>query len=250
MQPWTDEELGFVQDSDWPAWRLAKELGRTPGAIRSMKHKLRHGWTPKRVFPTEWSKAEDAFLFANQAMTAEEVAKHLDRTPYAIWHRRQTLKAAGVDVRMGRNWSPFYHGSRPVLAKTCTDCGYLLQASWFRAANGAITSKCTRCSFAKYREPTETNIGSTERLRLWKEKAQALTLPQATNSGKEWTEADLKILAKPELSLLEKAFLLKRTYHATQGAASKHGFLSQPTLGDPERDQWIIHNPNAAEFAA
>ena len=250
MQPWTDEDLGFVQDSEWPAWRIAEELGRTPQAVRSMRHKLRHGWSPKRALPTEWTKAEDAFLFANQSMTASEAAKHIDRTYEAILHRRKTLKAAGNDVRMGRNFSPFYHGGRSVLAKTCPDCGYLLQASWFRASNGAFRSKCTRCAFSKYQQPSGENIGSIERSRQWVEKVQAITLSHATNNGNPWTEADLKILADPDLNLVQKSFLLKRSYHATQGAASKHGFLSQPSLGDPERDQWIIDNPNAKEYAA
>lgn len=250
MQPWTDEDLGFVQDSEWPAWRIAEELGRTPQAVRSMQHKLRHGWSPKRVFPTEWSKTEDAFLFANQSMTAEEVAKHLDRTPYAVGHRRKTLRAAGIDVRQGRNFSPFYHGGRSVLAKTCPDCGYLLQASWFRSGGGGLRSKCTRCAFSKYQEPGEANIGSDERARQWVAKVQAMTLTQATNNGNPWTDADLAILANPDLNLVQKSFLLKRSYHATQGAASKYGFLSTPSLGDPERDQWIIDNPHAKEYAA
>jgi len=46
------------------------------------------------------------------------------------------------------------------------------------------------------------------------------------------------------MTLLQKALTLHRTYGATANACSKGGHKSKVGLGDPERDQWMIDNPN------
>lgn len=47
------------------------------------------------------------------------------------------------------------------------------------------------------------------------------------------------------MTALQKALILRRTYAATRTACRANGFKSHVGLGDPERDQWIIDNPNA-----
>lgn len=74
---------------------------------------------------------------------------------------------------------------------------------------------------------------------------QALTLACASRHRQPWMESDFKVLANPDMTILQKALTLGRSYMAAQSACSANGFKSHVGLGDPERDQWIIDNPNA-----
>jgi len=71
-----------------------------------------------------------------------------------------------------------------------------------------------------------------------------MTLEAAENHRKPWLESDMTTLSDPSLTLLEKALALKRTYLGTAQAAIKNGFKSKYGAGDPEREQWLIDNPN------
>lgn len=74
-----------------------------------------------------------------------------------------------------------------------------------------------------------------------------MTEPTAHRKGQPWLEVDHKILADPDYTLTEKALLLERTYAGVQRACSANGYRSHVGKGDPERDQWIIDNPNLAK---
>jgi hypothetical protein len=47
------------------------------------------------------------------------------------------------------------------------------------------------------------------------------------------------------MTILQKALTLRRTYTAVAVKCSREGVKSVVGLGDPERDQWLIDNPNA-----
>jgi hypothetical protein len=70
-------------------------------------------------------------------------------------------------------------------------------------------------------------------------------MDRAENHCNPWTEDDYKTLADPDLTAFQKALVLKRTYTSVHSAVARMGFKSKVGLGDPERDQWLIDNPNA-----
>jgi len=80
------------------------------------------------------------------------------------------------------------------------------------------------------------------------QKLQALTIPGASQAGQPWIEADFAVLQDPDMTILQKARALHRTYNATSTACTRSGFKSLVGLGDPERDQWLIDNPNSDRF--
>jgi hypothetical protein len=140
----------------------------------------------------------------------------------------------------------------------------LLGAEWFgrisyrvnNGAGGRWESHCSRCRQnrpsqreRKYNERqrranSRRSIDATKRL-------QALTIPQATRGGYEWTEHDMDVLADPDRTLLEKALTLKRTYIAVRGQAYTRGFKSKVGLGDVSHGVWriLFDTPNEGEAA-
>lgn len=191
-----------------------------------------------------WSKAEDEFLIANCSMTAAVAGAHLGRTEGAVVMRRVGLRGAGATTtRFGRNLSPTNIGSRPLLAKTCLGCGLLLQAQWFAKRAASRTNKCVRCRATKVQRQRPSAKAAQDRY-------QALTIPGASHSGEPWSGPDLAILQNPDMTLMQKALMTRRTYSAVTSKCHSHGYRSHVGLGDPERDQWKIDNPNADTFAA
>jgi len=250
---WTDWEYGVVFESDhMTAREIGEVIGRSEGAVWDMRRKLRNGWEPTRKATEEWTREEDAALIANPYLSAPKVAKLLSRSRDAVVHRRKTLRAQGISLPRSGNSSPFRPGARPMLAQTCPDCGLLLQAKWFMVVSGAWRKRCTRCHtahFAGSRRPRNVS-DQAKRSKESAQKYQALTLPGAVNNGNEYTEQDMDVLRDPDLTLFQKALMLKRSYLGVAGAAHRYGFPSAVGLGDPERDQWMIDNPNAKEYAA
>jgi|GEM_PF-2730604 len=246
---WTDEEIGFVQDhDDWTAKRIAEDLGRSVSSVKNMRKKLRSGWVP--VFE-RWRSSEEDFILANPCMKTVDVAAHLGRTVSSVMSRRQFLaKDRGLNVRFGGNVSPTSVGARPLLAKTCPECGRLLQAKWFmingRNRNkGARLRICNECRGNS--RPSRKRPASMGDIRSSKEafaRVQALTLLGASQTRQPWTEAEFTVLKDPDMTILQKALTLHRTYSATSQACRRNGFDSFKGLGDPERDQWMIDNPN------
>lgn len=244
---WTDYELGFIQDhDDWTAARIGHDLGRSAQAVAAKRWKIRGGWTPKLA---RWTAAEDDFLIANTRLSTADAASHLGRTEDAVRERRKALKRQGLTGKFGGNWSPTIIGARPLLAKTCPDCGLLLQAMWFKPKDGTWTRLCKRCTKARENPPAKTKRAS-EQGNESRRRLQSLTLACASHHGEPWTESDFKVLADPDLTILQKALTLGRSYSAAQSACHASGFKSKVGLGDPERDQWIIDNPNAGDVEA
>ena len=244
-RPWTDDEIGFLQDhEDWSAPRVAEALGRTASAVENARHSLKVG----RLGGMErspWTDEEDALLIdAPSWVTAKALAESLPgRTVHAINHRR---KALGVRVLGER---PHDIAGRPLVAKSCVACGLLLSGSWFlshkRAGYIAWSPRCRACcskaaSDARSRRDPDRNWDRDREERL-----QRITAEGATRNGQPYTEADYQVLADFSLTDFQKAIQLKRTLRATGAARRGAGLKSKPDgLGDPERDVWVIDNPN------
>lgn len=241
-KPWTDEEDGMILDNiDRPAGIIAAELGRTVRAIYQRRNALKSGRLDRTSLSApKWTAAEDRFMLANPHMALIDIANHLGRSVEATKSRRSKVRKT-ANPGMGRNFDPFRVGGRPLLARTCGACGLLLHAKWFAAKNGSRLYKCSRCQ-PKYSK-VSSNLTGIQRFAA--EKMQALSLPLATKHGQPWTESEFDILRNPDLTIFEKALACRRTYWATSGACHVNEFKSKRGLGDPERDQWIIDNPNA-----
>ena len=250
ISPWTDEEYGFVQDSDLTARQIADQLGRPLSSVHQVRRKLRAGWVPAG---NTWTEAEESVLISNPDAPIAELERLLPgRKRWSILERRRELRGRGHAIpKLGKNSSPFKPGDRPLLAQTCTACGRLLPSSWFEKdkRKGCLTKKCLHCKRADHKakgygkgEREKWNAVWRERHKRW----QDMTREQAENNGQPWMEHDMEILSNPELTILQKAFNLKRTYSATQQAAHKFALPSKtPGLGDPEMEMWVIDNPNA-----
>lgn len=243
LDPWSDEELGFLQDHhDWTAYQVAEVLGRSPMAVSHMRQKISSGWERERE---PWTEDEDALVLATPHLTNAQVAHRLPgRTASAVGHRREVLRAV-KGVRFDEFVKiPNHVGARPLVAKSCSKCGLLLAAVWFAFHRGEWHSACKRCE-GSGRAPRPRTSRQVEQTRTSFERRQAMTLEHATNRGQPWTESDHRVLADPDLTLVEKALSLGRTYSGTVNACAGAGYGSKVGLGDPERDQWYVDNPNA-----
>lgn len=240
-RPWTDEEIGFLQDHpDWTGRQLADELGRSISAIENARHKLRRGWMGNQT--PAWTEEEDQVLIgAPPNVSAESLAELLpSRGVPAIRKRRLQL---GIKVLGNR---PTEIGARPLVAKTCKTCGLLLAGSWFASvkAMGVIRwhPDCKRCASAKASERANRDYAAQDK---YAKRLQSVTVERAARAGEPYTEADYEILADQTLTDFQKALRLQRSWQATSSARRAAGFKSKPDgLGDPERDLWIIRNPN------
>lgn len=244
-EPWSDEEIGFVEDHrDWTAKQIAEELGRKPGSVASIRVRISKGWTRQR---DPYTAEEEAFVLSTPNLTAQQVAKYLGRTEKSVVHRRCLLR----EVKGARfnefTKDPHHIGGRPLIAKTCTKCGRVLSAVWFSFAPSmhGWSSRCKRCADSRGagRAKTEKQV---EQTRQFAKRMQDMTSEHATRSGLLWLSSDHDTLSDPDLTVVEKALSLGRTYHAVVGACSVNGYASKTGIGDPDKDQWFIDNPNAA----
>ncbi len=233
---WSDRELGVVMDTmDRPADEVAAELGRTVGAIWQKRTGLRKGWS--RVRPEPWSAEEDEFLRSVPNFSAEQVGRRLGRSRDAVSSRRSLL---GLPWPGARAADPTSVGRRPLVAKTCTQCGLLLDATWFGHDNrGCWKTECRRCRQERTHKP-ETQSVASKRAQRNNERLQALSLPYAIRHREVYVERDDEVLRDPDLSNIEKAITLGRTYKAVTQAVSYRGHSSKPYRGDPADVQWII----------
>jgi hypothetical protein len=247
---WTDEDLGVIADTlDIPAAEVARRLDTTTAHVHVYRRKVRSGWTNKQP---DWAEAEKAILTsASPYSTAADLAKELPG--------RSERSIASQRVRMGLRSIPAAHkiahltGGRPLIAKTCRGCGLLLPAGWFvwNQKRRIWSGDCKRC---RSDERLEAYHGGDKDLwqrpnREAQRKSldihQAVSLPSASRNGYGYEEKDHTVLSDPDLTLLEKALKLNRTFLAVRSAVVKFGYKSHSGLGDPERDAWMIDNPNA-----
>ncbi|MDO5866028.1 MULTISPECIES: hypothetical protein [Paenarthrobacter] len=256
---WSIEELNFIdRHSDMPIKEIAAALGRPVHDTRGAVGRLR---SPMVAEP--WSKEEDAFILDNPHLSAQQVALEIQRTYNAVASRRKLLSNKhGVDFgESGRRVDPHFVGARPLIAKTCGECGLLLASEWFtfRPARGTTRAhwsvRCKKCvSAANYKGTVNgtNNYKGSERYKKLtaqsRKRLQDLSVSRATRSGQDWTEHDFQVLQDPDLTLLEKALKLGRSYNAVAIKCSRQGYKSHVGLGSAEKDQWYIDNPNTKEY--
>jgi hypothetical protein len=230
---------------DRPRREVADHLSRPVHAVGDMRAAINSGWT--RTLDV-WTPEEDAIILAYPNFRNEELSARLPgRTATAVSNRRVKIQE---QKRSLHTYNPYAVAGRPLLAKTCTKCGRILPGKWFGfgVSHGikCYSSHCRECSNKRISKwGKEAKRHQDGRARAYQEKAQAITLPLAEMKGQPWTEADHRVLADPSLTLLAKALITRRTYAGTSGAAQKAGYKSYQPIGDPERDRWLIDNPNA-----
>lgn len=249
FRPWTDEEHGFIADTmDWPRAEVAEHLGRTIVAVAGRRSLLLSGkLAGRKDFPQPWTRSEDFVILENPRMSLDDLSALLGRKRSGVDARRKKLRRAANPCASG--WrDPLKPGARPLLARTCPDCGLLLQAKWFSKNNVNVRSTfCNSCR-GKRSDRQSNTFSHRRRTRDLQLKYQAITIPTAVRHNQPWIEADYQVLADPDMSVLQKAIKLGRTYATTANRCSTMGFKSFVGLGDPERDQWIIDNPNAIKY--
>lgn len=248
-QPWTDEELGFLMDHEhWTARQVAEVLGRGMQAVQKKREQLRDGWAREKE---PWTDDELDIVRATPNLTAQQVAARLPgRTRNSVEAARAKLAhAEGLRFSFypGDKKNAHHVGRRRLLARTCPDCGLFLDASWFGFNTRKWRHACVKCQSRKSYPVQRERRGTTyerdggESARRIAGKLQALSLPHAVNSGQPWTEADMTVLSDPDLTAIEKALKLGRTYFATHTACQTYGFTSRVGRGDPIHGTWIIH---------
>lgn len=247
---WTDEEVGFVADSEHlTAKEIGQALGRSEPSVWAIRKKIREG----KVVLAPWSDDDVDFVRATPHLTHHEVAKHLGKKPSTIRGIRQRLgRSEGLkfDAYEG-NKNPHWIGKRQLLAKTCTKCGLLLDASWFvlrKTGGKSWFAACLRCSPHSRSDGNRSNEQKRRDSEASTQRQQAISLPHAVNHRQPWVGADDKVLADPDLTLLEKAIKLGRTYIGTRSRCHSAGFTSKIGKGDPLNGVWVIENPNVADF--
>lgn len=260
MAEWSAEELNFIDANlDMGLDEMCAALGRD--RVETSRAKAR---IESRFLSEPWTEEEDRFVLSTPHFTARQVARQLERSYAAVVNRRQLLsREHGVKFGVNMNKSPFMIGARPLVAKTCTTCGLLLASEWFgfsakQNGTGGWRTQCRKCLAGVSAEYNSKNGPSTyhgserykHKSRESRNKLQALTVPRASRGGQPWIEEEHEILRDPDMTLLEKALKLQRTYNAVSIICSTNGYKSHVGLGSAERDQWYIDNPNAKEYAA
>lgn len=247
---WTDEEVGFLEaNPNMTAYEAGRELGRSEPSVWEMRRKMRDG----KVVLASWTEEELDFVRTTPHLTHHQVAKHLDKKPSTVRGARQRLsRVEGIRFDEYGDKSPYHVGARRLLAKTCTKCGLLLEANWFterKKGRRQWFSACTRClpRGGESRTPRDVRRARNQKTQ---QKLQSLSLQHAVNHQQPYTEADHKVLANPDMTVLEKAIAIGRTYFATNNATTTNGYTSKVGLGDPMNGRWVIDNPNVLEMAS
>lgn len=252
---WTDEEIGFLVDNDAEPGRwIAEQLGRSYYSVQVKRNRIRRGITWRE--PSDWTEEEYDVLRVTRHLSAWQIADILPgRTPGGVKRARQQLEKREPWLNFGdyatRNKSANRIGRRPLVAKTCTKCGELRDGSayYFDEKDRVWFSNCKFCHM-RLRKPQLPKTTSREQRAGHLRKRQemnALTLPTATRHGMEWTDADMPVLSNPDLTDVEKALMLRRTYFATAARRRVTGLVSKRirSIGDPDDCKWYIDAPKA-----
>lgn len=219
-------------------------LDRSYHAVKTRRTTLNNGGTTNPF----WTVEEDVFIRNTLHLSNAAVARELGRTRRAVAHRRMTLGLRSANG-CGPNTvdSPHAIGQRALLARTCWKCGLLLDGSWFypvrnrKTGNSTWSARCVRC----LGQPTPGQTRRQPRPRphgeaRYRQAMAAITQPRATRTGEPYGERDHQVLADPNLSKLEKALKLGRTFAAVDRALATFHYRSLRGRGDPAHVQWII----------
>lgn len=249
---WTDEEYGLIQSGEYPTRELALMMECSMSTIKQVRRRIESGddGQGSRFNPFE----DDVIRERGPHLTAKQLGALLGRPWQSVSDRRRKL---GVPV--GYNFDPAKIGARPLVAKTCLGCGLLLQADWFTflPSKRKWSQRCRKCASTYTTQLPSYKASVARRMdklsisgRRWIAEAQEYTRRHATHAGQPYTEADHKVLANGDLTHMDKAIQLGRTWVAIATACRTFGYKSHIGVGNPESDQWIIDNPNDPGRAA
>jgi DNA-binding CsgD family transcriptional regulator len=250
---WTDDELGFIQSPPrgWTNQDIGEYLERSPKTVKTYRQKLRNGWSPERHMWTE------EFLDAIRASAGrhrEDVAAELDCSLSTVKNARTYLRMGG-HLPKGR-CSPSSVADRPLLAKTCVECGLLWGGAHFNQTPGrGYDSRCYRCKNARYRKP-ESRTAAKQRAYVAAMEAATESMatpekPYQSSRRQPWTEADVAMLERRDLTTPQIAAALGRSWLAVNSACHSYG-VKRPTerVSQLPTGEWRIDFPTLEEIAA
>lgn len=248
---WTDEDYGLVQSDQFTRQELADMLSVSPTAITNARKRIESGddQDQARRFTAD---EDDLIREHGPSLTAKQLGAMLGRPWQSVSDRRRKLGVAAT-----YNTDPLRIGGRPLVAKTCYGCGLLLQADWFGfyPSRRRWSSRCRKCQSAYTTSRPGNRRYQANRAKqaalaakAWIAEMQEYTRERASRSGLPYTEVDHRTLADKDLTHLDKAMALGRTWVAIATACRTFGYKSHVGLGDPARDQWSIDNPNESRL--
>lgn len=185
-----------------------------------------------------------------------EAARVLGRSKSAVEHVRKRAREGdpGLTRPGWRQGHPWTVGNRTLLARTCSKCGWLLDAKFFnktRHTNGTLIWRpvCAWCrskQVMERRKVTGRQASRPAKTRSHREN------PNPTRAGFGWTVEDHIVASDPTKTILQKAIETKRSYGAITSACAKNDYRSLPTglLGDRADGQWQLRFVTRKDRAA
>lgn len=189
-----------------------------------------------------WSQDEiAAALELRSTCTASQVGEYLNRPKrgvFMIWFKY--ADTSSNPIRMKR--IPFQVPSSAILlAKTCVKCGKLRDARYYRKVPDGLSAQCIVCHRVARRGQERPDTEHERNMQL----AQEITLEQAFNEHKRYTDDERVLIKDASLNEIEVAFKLNRSYQAIVTQRTNMGmYSSRPRLGLTD-SHWSISFPNA-----
>ena len=234
---WTDDDKGVVADDRLTALQAAEATGRTVGAVRKMRFRLRRGQDSQREMPL--CETEIDYVREHPEMTAQRVADEIERPYHLITKaRRRLISEEGHSFGKGPyDKSPYMLGNRLLIAKSCIRCGVVRGGAAFsRNGHDGFSSTCCYCR-AETREQDDRR-GRDEKVQ---KRAEEIGVPYMSRHGEEYVSEDIQVLEDSALEIVEKAARLGRTYEAARAAANAHGFAMKRRDRPEPGGVWLIH---------
>lgn len=194
---------------------------------------------------TKWTEDMDqAVVELLSTCTVKQIAAYLGVTEASVRSRKRVLGAA---ARSGhRPMSPFQVPKTGLLlAKTCTECGELLDACCFHDSGGRknAAAKCRPCI-----NKTPWRREASRRGKAARRVMNSHTYEKAVHHRDEWTTADDEYLTKhnDSKSTYEIALDLGRTMNAVQHRRRAIG-LTAPMGSESTDGRWMVDFPATQE---
>lgn len=98
--PWTPEDdarLAMLAANGRTHAQIARDMDRTPAAIKARQKWIRHGRPPRQTAAGTWTDAEDQQLITmtHEGRSVAECSTAIGRTQKAVTARRRQLRAEG-----------------------------------------------------------------------------------------------------------------------------------------------------------
>lgn len=239
---YSEHEMAYISDLSLTAEQVADQIG----VHRVTVARIRRHMNFESFELSNWLESDTEFVVEHiDTMHTREIAEALGRPTAAVQTEITRLRKGGLVATRGLERK---YGVRDkwLLAKTCPDCGLFLDAWWFpkkKARNGKeyYWPNCRKCRVEyKHKAGDDQRAKWKKSVSKYQAKLQAYTQDRAENAGKEWTEADIKVLQDSGKTVLQKALTLKRSYAATMTALCKAGLTSKPELPTRTESEWKV----------